>query len=436
MSWVACIGAATRPRVALLPWGDVFEDWLDPLGITPEVFRDELTGSWMFGYVDALRAAGVDTSIVCITTRVAAPERWTHRPTGATLHLLPPGTGFAPVARRMLREPVGGRRDIGTLTGAGLRHVAPYLATPVVALARLLRAESCAAVLCQEYETPRFDACIAVGRLTKLPVFATFQGGDYQDSRLERPLRSLTIGRAAGLIVATTTEIERIRTRYRLPAERIAQIFNPVDVDLWHPRGRLEARAELGVADDAQLVVWHGQLQLHRKGLDVLLDAWAEITRARPGRNRQLMLVGAGADASEVRRRIADQQPGSVRLLDGWLNDRGRIAHVLSAADVYAFPSRHEGFPLAPIEAMACGLPVVAADAQGIADILDGGEAGGGVIVPRDDPRALASELAGLLDDGERRRRLGGRARLRAEAAFSLDAVGGQLRRVLLRERQ
>jgi len=422
------------PRVALLPWGDVFEDWLDPLGVTPEAFRDEMTGSWMFGYADALRTAGIDTVIVCVTSRVVTPTEWTHGPTGAALHLLPPGPAFAPVSRRMLRQPVGGRRDVGTLARGALRNIAPYLATPVARLARLLRTERCTAILCQEYETPRFDACVLAGKLTKLPVFATFQGGDYQDSRLERPLRSLTIRRAAGLIVATTSEIERIQARYRLLPERIAHIFNPVDVDLWHPRGRLEARAELGIAEDATLVVWHGQVQIQRKGLDVLLDAWTQITRARGARNLELLLIGAGVDADEVRRRIAEQHIAHVRLLDNWVNDRRRIAQLLSAGDLYVFPSRHEGFPLAPIEAMACGLPVVAADAQGIPDILARGPADGGLVVPRGDRAALARAIDELVDDDQRRRDLGRRARGRAEAAFSLASVGRELRRFLLQE--
>jgi glycosyltransferase involved in cell wall biosynthesis len=54
----------------------------------------------------------------------------------------------------------------------------------------------------------------------------------------------------------------------------------------------------------------------------------------------------------------------------------------LSVADVYVFPSRHEGFPVAPLEAMACGLPIVAAYAPGICDILSEGEESGGLVVP------------------------------------------------------
>lgn len=423
-----------RPRIALLPWGDVFEDWLDPLGVTPEMFRDEMTGSWMFGYADALRVNGVDTVLMCFTSRVAKPVRWTHAPTGATLYLLPPGPAFAPVSSRMLREPIGNRNDPVTVGRAVLRNIAPYLATPIPRLVRLLRRERCTAILCQEYETPRFDACVVAGALTRLPVFASFQGGDYRVSRLEGSVRPLTIRRAERLIVATTREIERIRARYDLPPEKIAQIFNPIDVDAWRPRDRAEVRSRLGIDQDVVLAVWHGQLQMHRKGLDLLLDAWEEITRARPRRALELRLIGAGADAPQLRARIFEQGLDGVSIVDGWVNGRDRIADLLSAGDVYVFPSRHEGFPMAPIEAMACGLPIVATSAQGLPDILSGGPDHGGIVVPQDDAPAFVGALGALLDDEDQRLELGRRARERAASAFSLDAVGRDLRRVLLRE--
>jgi starch synthase len=425
----------TRPRVALLPWGDVFEDWLDPLGVTPEQLRDEVTGSWMFGYIDALRTADVDTVLVCFTSRVREPLRWRHRPTGATLHLVPPGRAFAPVSRHMLREPIGDRRDPARVARAALRNLAPYLATPVTTLARIVRAERCAAILCQEYETPRFDLSVLAGALTGLPVFASFQGGDYHVSRIERVVRKVTIARARRLIVPTATEIERLRRRYGVTDGKVEQIFNPIDVDVWQPGDRASARATLGVADDVVLGVWHGQLQLLRKGLDLLLEAWVELVRTRPSRPLGLLLVGAGEDSAELRRRVRERGLDNVRILDEWVNDRARIAELLSAGDLYVFPSRHEGFPVAPVEAMACGLPVVATDVHGIPDLFPGGEDDGGIVVEQENVPALVQALGSLVDDEARRRELGRNGRRRAEAGFSYSVVGRQLRRVLLEEK-
>src|SRR5438309_9586085 len=77
------------PRIALLPWGDVIEDFLDPLDLGVEDLRDEMTGGWMFGFVEALARAGVETALIVVSRSVREPTRWRHQPTGAPLIVLP-----------------------------------------------------------------------------------------------------------------------------------------------------------------------------------------------------------------------------------------------------------------------------------------------------------------------------------------------------------
>ena len=101
---------------------------------------------------------------------------------------------------------------------------------------------------------------------------------------------------------------------------------------------------------------------------------------------------------------------------------------ILSSADVYVFPSRHEGLPVSPLEAMACGLPVVGADASGVGDVV--GDTG--IVVPRGDAVALARALGELLDDSSRRVDLGREARVRVEQSFALEPVGTALRSFLV----
>jgi glycosyltransferase involved in cell wall biosynthesis len=412
-----------QPVVALLPWGDVFEDFLDRLGVSFDELREEFVGSWMFGYASALATAGVRTVIVCPTSRVDEPVATTHVPTGAELRLLPTSRAYAALRARRLDGRLDGRRDPRALGRAAATHVAPYLGTPPRALLALLRREDCDVLLCQEYEDPRFDVCVAVGRRAKVAVFGTFQGADYQVSRLERPLRPRSIRASAGLIVGAQRELERVREAYDVPARKLAHIVNPIDAGLWRRADGEAVRAELEIPATALVVAWHGQLQLERKGLDVLLEAWDTLA---DGRDVHLILVGSGEDSGEVARRVG-AVPG-VHLLDEWVQDRARMRALLSAADVYAFPSRHEGLPVSPLEAMACGLPVVGADATGVADVV--GDAG--VVVPRGDADALARALGELLDDETRRADLGRRARRRVEELFALEPVGAALRAFLV----
>lgn len=194
-----------QPTIALLEGCHLIEDFLDHLGVSLDAFRDEFRGSWMFGYIDALRMAGVRTVFFCVSARITAPLRFTHVPTGAKVCVLPTPRIYRAVRRRVLNpyadtveKAVGNVRGVSRLFLAAQKEVAAYLATPLGLLARELRREDCDAILCQGYEHARFDACVLLGHLMSLPVFATFQGGDTQYSRIERPLRPLTLRACAG----------------------------------------------------------------------------------------------------------------------------------------------------------------------------------------------------------------------------------------------
>ena len=434
--------SAGGPTIGLLSWGNVVEDFLGPAGLTLEQFRDEFTGSWMFGWARALATAGVTTEIVVVSRAARATIHTTHGPTGAPLTILPAARAYRTVERRMTypygrsaRQVFGWRREPSAprrLLAEVVRELAPYGATPPLRLAAAARRGRWQALLCQEYEYPRFDVCALLGRALRLPVVAVFQGGRHQLGRLERVTRPVGLALAAGLIVGSESEAARVRARYGVAERRIARIPNPVDTALWRPRDRAAARAALNLAAGDRVVAWHGRVSIRHKGLDVLLDAWRELAAAGAADDLRLLLVGGGEDAAQLDRLVAEQSlPGVVRV-DRHLHDPQVLSGHLAAADVYAFPSRHEGFAVAPLEAMACGLALVAADIDGVRELLPAGEESGGILVPSEQPAALAAQLARLLDDAVLRRALGERARARARSTFSQEIVGAQLRDLLL----
>jgi glycosyltransferase involved in cell wall biosynthesis len=438
----------SKPTIALLPWGHLWEDFYDTIGISFESFCKELTGGWQFGYIDAMHVAGVRTVLFYVSTNVTEPTRFTHEPTGATICLLPAPKFYRTIRSKINQQnstlaPNSGtqnlektQENLSKFHSIGfklLRQIAPYLATPLWCLAEELRREECQAILCQEYEYFRFDTCVLFGQLMRLPVFATFQGGNVDRNYIGRWLRPLTIRASTGLVIGTGTEIQRVRDRYHLQPAKIAQIFNPIDLGMWEATDRSKARAMFQIPTNARVVLWHGRIDISVKGLDILLDAWEQICRERVDRDLRLMLMGTGKDAEALRQRIAALPTQNVLWIDRYVNDRSFIRHFLSAGDVYAFPSRHEGFPVAPLEAMACRLPVVATDAPGIADIFSEGENSGGLVVPSGDTAAFSEALGRMLDDRNWCQKLGQLARERAEKNFSLEVVGKQLREFLLK---
>jgi len=420
--------------IAILPWGDFIEDFLDVIGVSLDEFSSKMTGGWLFGYVEALRLQGIRSTIFCFSRNVEGTVHRVHQGTGAEVVILPTPFIYQKIRKR-IRDPYG--MTVQQMFGAtrGLAYQArrvmypfvPFLATPVTALAHEIRRAGCSAILCQEYETPRFDAAIAIGMLLRIPVFATYQGGNWQRSKIERRLRPLTLRRSAGLIIGPAMEAARVRVRYGVPPEKISSIFNPLDLSEWRPGSQLDARRKLGITEGARIAVWHGRIDIHPKGLDILLEAWKQACSIREGRDLLLMVIGSGRDAEKFGEDISNMGVTQIRWIRDYILSRAAMREYLNAADVYVFPSRHEGFPVAPLEAMACGLPVVAAAASGISDVFGDGEEYGGIVVPIEDAESLAKNLGRLLDDHEAARVLGARARARAEKAFSLKNVGAQL---------
>lgn len=434
----------SMPTIALIPWGDTWEDWFDSVGVSFDDFCNELTGGWKNNYIDALRLAGVQVIMIYASARVTEPSRFIHKPTGATICLLPTSKTYAAIRRQMIHPyPSLGYSEsfeemFGEVKGAKrlllwvLKYLAPYLAMPLELLIKELRQYDCKAILCQDYEQARFDVCVVLGKLLGLPVYSTFQGGTGDWNRIGRFLRPLTMKSCSGFVIGTQTEIQRVYDRYNLKSNQVAQIFNPVNLNRETAENRREARAAFGLPESAQVVVWHGRIDIAQKGLITLLKAWEQLCHERTRQDLRLLLMGTGLDAETFQQHLSALPMQNVCWLNKYVNDRALIRQFLSTGDVYAFPSRYEGFPVAPIEAMSCGLPLVATEVDGIPDILRNGEQSGGIVVPIDDSEAFAKALGQLLDDSMLRLELGQRARKRVEERFSLEVVGHQLREFLL----
>jgi glycosyltransferase involved in cell wall biosynthesis len=186
---------------------------------------------------------------------------------------------------------------------------------------------------------------------------------------------------------------------------------------------RAGARALLGIGRLAPVILTVANLR-PPKGLDVLADAATRLRDTPPFRDVPFvwLVAGDGPLAASLagdleRRGLA----GRVRLL-GFRSD---IADLLAAADVFCLTSRREGAPRSILEAMAAGRAVVATDVGGVSELVAAGETG--VLVPRDDPGAIASALAALLTDPERSTRLGRAGRERVRAQHTLDRAAAAI---------
>jgi glycosyltransferase involved in cell wall biosynthesis len=154
-----------------------------------------------------------------------------------------------------------------------------------------------------------------------------------------------------------------------------------------------------------------------RKGGDVLLDAFRRVRSEHP--EARLHIVGTEEPASE----------DGVEVL-GFLRDRDRLADLYARASVFCLPSRFEPYGLVAVEAMAHELPCVVTPGA-LAEVVLDGETG--IVVPPEDPVALAGALSRMLDDPPYARRLGVNGRSRVEEHLTWDAVVERMTPVLER---
>ena len=223
-----------------------------------------------------------------------------------------------------------------------------------------------------------------------------------------RHLERLLTRRAARVICITEALASFSRTHVGLPAEKLRVVHYGLDEPPgpWGPPGGPD------LPRDAPVLLAIARL-VPQKGVDVAIEALARVRKRHP--STHLVVLGTGPLRSELaalahRLDVAEgvSFPGRVGDVSWWLRRAALLVH----------PARWEGFGLALLEAMLCSRPVVATSVSSIPEIVVPGETG--LLVPPDDPTALADALGELLDDPQRAAALGSAGEARARAEFSV----------------
>ncbi len=236
------------------------------------------------------------------------------------------------------------------------------------------------------------------------------------------------------LLVAVSRATRDFHVAQGMDAAKIRVIHNGIDCDAFQPRPATGGlKRALGVPEAAFLVAAIGQIGI-RKGLDVLAQAAALLAQRHVSTDRRApfhyVLIGerhsTKQESIEFDQRITDvfAQAGISHRLHR-LGYRDDVAALLSEVDVLAHPSRQEPLGRVLLEAAASGVPIVATSVGGTGEILRDGYSA--LLVPPDDPIALADVILELTLDESLRQRLTQNARAEIVARFSIDRAAQQL---------
>ncbi len=259
-------------------------------------------------------------------------------------------------------------------------------------------------------------------RWAGVPAVHTFHGIHYRDYpklgqalylAMERALSRLT---HTIINVSASQEAEGLSLRLFRPSQSTV-VINGIDFE---EVDRIMAdspirRESLGLTPD-DLVLGCVTRFDPIKRVETLLDALRLLAPRIP--RLHLLLVGGGGEEDRIRRLVAEMGLGRRVIFTGFLENSVRVYPVL---DLYVATSLKEGLPLSLVEAMGAGLAVVATDVPGHRDVMIHGETG--LLVPPEDPGALADAISSLLVDPERRRRMGEAGRQRALKQFPIQPM-------------
>jgi D-inositol-3-phosphate glycosyltransferase len=219
------------------------------------------------------------------------------------------------------------------------------------------------------------------------------------------------------LVAATPLEKAQMVWLYGADPCKIEVVPCGVDLSLFRPLSKERSRQQLGICDRLYMVLFVGRIE-PLKGIDTLLRAMAIVVKDFPRWEEEICVCIVGGDASEkpetinaeMERLRALREELGISDLVTFLGAQAQdtLPCYYSAADAVVVPSHYESFGMVALEAMACGIPVIASKVGGLSFTVQDGITG--FHVPERDPEALAEKIRLLLKDHDLRSKLGAQA--------------------------
>ncbi len=263
-----------------------------------------------------------------------------------------------------------------------------------------------------------FYSCIA-GRLAACKVVVTYHGAPVPaaSAGMRGAIKSWVVRHNAAAIVVVSDYLKGLLAGDGYPAEKMARIYNGINMNHFAPGAGGRLRKELGLADNVKLVGMVANLR-ESKGYEYFVRAARQVADSIP----EARFLAVGEREESIARNL-ESLVQRLNLADRFflLGFRSDVAEILNSLDVFVLSSVSEGLSIATIEAMAAGTPVVVTRSGGPQEIVEDGRTG--ILVPPADPKALASRICELLGNPELAAMFSRNARAEVEDKFSLKKM-------------
>jgi glycosyltransferase involved in cell wall biosynthesis len=222
------------------------------------------------------------------------------------------------------------------------------------------------------------------------------------------PLEVQLLKRANIITTVANSVAHELTQEYPTQKKTIHVVGNGIDSTLFTPVGK---------KSDDPYILFTGRLS-YRKGLFDLIECGKHICKKYP--NVSFVIPGSGRLASLLEQKTQDYGIADQFKFLGFV-PRDELIKLYQHATLYVLPSHYEGLPTVLLEAMSCGLPVVATAVSGNLDVITHEK--NGILVPPKSPEKLAEALSALLDNEQERKRLGENARKTIEENYTWDII-------------
>lgn len=257
---------------------------------------------------------------------------------------------------------------------------------------------------------------VIVAKIMKKPVFITVHGMDvtnFEDSPFFKMLIKFSLNRC-NKALAVSEDLAR-KMRLLSNQNNIIVLRNAVDLNRFKPLKNENLRKHYKIKGENTLVLFVGYLDTF-KGIFELVDAFYEVNKEN--KNAMLMMVGEGPKENELKKKVSNLGLERSVIFMGNLKPK-EIHHYYQAADIFVLPSHTEGLPLVIIEAMACGLPVVATNVGGIPELIT--EGFNGFLIPPKNKEKLIKTLTILINDKKLRKKISKKSVEKIEYDFNIN---------------